>query len=114
MKKLILLIILLIAGCESPKQSLLAFEKEHGLNPVTIEYNWLPNQVYPHTKDGNIIINAINQYKECEAEILIHERCHIVGLKHCTKEDCLMHYKLHKFPLHFQNKTLCNDCEAKL
>jgi hypothetical protein len=111
---IILCAILILSGCNTPRQELARFESKYNLAPVKVEYNWLPLKTHPHAKDGKIIINAtaLSGYKVCESEILIHERCHIAGLKHCEIKGCLMYYRLHR--IHILSKTLCDDCKSKL
>lgn len=108
-----LILLLLIAGCSTPRERLEQFESRYSLDPVAIEYNWLPYSILPHVDGDKIIVNrtALADYKVCEAEVTKHERGHIAGLDHCKDKNCLMHYKLHYWHIHLWDKRLCRTCD---
>jgi len=61
------------------------------------------------SKETNHVLLSTNTLAQhLTSETLFHEVLHTMGLKHCSKEKCLMNFKVKN------NVSLCNNCENEL
>jgi predicted Zn-dependent protease len=117
MKKIgCLILLLVILGCVTPQQELESFCARYDKQTPQVVYRWELLGPAACVKSGVVYVNTrhLDSYKACLPTILKHEFLHTLDLKHCDKQECIMHYKTHNVPIHLYDKEICKECEAKI
>jgi len=114
-----LCLLILIAGCQSPRDQMDAFVAKYNGEPVTVKYGWQIKPVAPYTaftEPPAIYIDThwLHRYEHMHATILKHEAYHVMtDGTHCEKRTCLMYKEFHAIADMF-GKRPCEDCKSKL